>query len=174
MQPDLRTSVQAIILLFLHMHTPDCFVPASSFLASHTKSISLQAAFLVCWTLVLHAVFSSAYFPPAPRNPQLPSGLASAYHLLWLVLTGRWGVGIQAQPAFLSSFSTYNFHFLLLDLSARPNGRVGTIIQIIQTLIQAKRMFFFFSSLPNDLDNYFNSQLYFVSGALASAFCGSS
>lgn len=32
----------------------------------------------------------------------------------------------------------------------------------------------FFSSLPNDLDNYFNSQLYFVSGALASAFCGSS
>lgn len=50
-----------------------CFAPASSFLASCTKSISLQAAFLACWTLFFPVVFSFTFFlatsskePPAP------------------------------------------------------------------------------------------------------------
>lgn len=50
-----------------------CFAPSSSFLASCTKSISLQAAFLACWTLFFRVVFSFAFFlATSPKEPAAP------------------------------------------------------------------------------------------------------
>ena len=153
-----------------------CFAPSSSFLASCTKSISLQAAFLACWTLFFRVVFSFAFFlATSPKEPAAPDWAT-------LCLPRPGGPGLTNLPVLSLQMLTAS---ILCHYIYRPglhhhtekeggNDYSDNSDSLSEWLFGRQKKQKWFFCLPNNPDNCFNSQPHFVPGALASSFCGSS